>query len=348
MKSVVVIADDRTGAMETAGACADLGCGAIVVPFGVTSAFDSQCMVLDLATRHLSPSEAQARAVSAPAHALHKIDSTLRGAWAHEIVGRQQAHSIRVVVAPAFPAAGRTCEDGVVMIDGVPVADGEAATDVRGPVRSSRPADHLRKAGADAVDEVTPKGLLRWIRRSRGQIAVCDARTDVDLVTIASLCGVSEGVVLAGTARAIGYRASAAIGPAAPLPGRPSCDPPALVVCGSLHPMALAQAAAAEAAGITVLRPPSSAVDDAGAIAAALGGAAREAIESGRFATVIVVGGDTAAAALGDRAVVVGGTLGPGVAWSRAWGDDGPLLLTKPGGFGTPSSLVDLVGGARP
>ena len=114
MKSVVVIADDRTGAMETAGACADLRCRAIVVPFGVAVPSGAECTVVDLASRHLSPSDARARAVSAPAHALHKIDSTLRGSWAHEIVGRQQAHAVRVVVAAAFPAAGRACVDGVV------------------------------------------------------------------------------------------------------------------------------------------------------------------------------------------------------------------------------------------
>jgi D-threonate/D-erythronate kinase len=348
VKSVVVIADDRTGAMETAGECADLRCRAIVVPFGMAQLSGAECIVVDLATRHLSRSEAQARAVSAPADALHKIDSTLRGAWAHEVVGRQQAHAVRVVVAPAFPAAGRTCEGGVVMIDGVPVADGAAATDARSLVRSSRPADHLREAGAHAVDEVTPRGLTSWLRSSRASIAVCDARTDVDLGLIAHLCAVSEGVVLAGTARAIGYAAHEAIRSTASLPRRPSCDPPALVVCGSLHPMALAQAATAEAAGITVLRPPSTLRDDPEAIASALGDTARDAIESGRFATVVVVGGDTAAAVLGDRVVVVGGTVAPGVAWSRAWGGDGPLLLTKPGGFGTPSTIVDLVSGAQP
>ena len=97
-----------------------------------------------------------------------------------------------------------------------------------------------------------------------------------------------------------------------------------------------------------MLRPSSTERDDPEAIASALGDAAREAIQSGRFATVVVVGGDTAAAVLGDRVVLVGGTVAPGVAWSRAWGDDGPLLLTKPGGFGTPSTIVDLVSGAQP
>ena len=41
--------------------------------------------------------------------------------------------------------------------------------------------------------------------------------------------------------------------------------------------------------------------------------------------------------------VSVGGTIAPGVAWSRPWGESGPLVLTKPGGFGTRSTLVDLL-----
>ena len=85
--------------------------------------------------------------------------------------------------------------------------------------------------------------------------------------------------------------------------------------------------------------------DDAFAIAAALGDAAREALAGSAYRTVMVVGGDTASAVLGDAVVRVGGTLAPGVAWCRPWGDDGPLLLSKPGGFGTPSTLVDVLAG---
>jgi len=43
--------------METAGACADLRCGAVVVPFGVSLPPGSACTVVDLATRHLAPLE---------------------------------------------------------------------------------------------------------------------------------------------------------------------------------------------------------------------------------------------------------------------------------------------------
>ena len=170
-----------------------------MVPFGVAVPSGAECTVVDLASRHLPPSEARARAVSAPAHALHKIDSTLRGSWAHEIVGRQQAHAVRVVVAPAFPAAGRVCVDGVVYVDGVPVAEGAAATDARGPVRSSRPADYLCDAGASAVDAVTPSALAEWLETRGVRFAVCDAATDADLDVIA------RGVVRALRRRARGH-----------------------------------------------------------------------------------------------------------------------------------------------
>ena len=154
--------------METAGACADLRCRAIVVPFGVANAVRRR--VHGRRPRIAPPfAERSARLVRSrrPRTRSHKIDSTLRGGWAHEIVGRQQAHAVRVVVAAAFPAAGRVCVDGVVYVDGVPVAEGAAATDARSLVHSSRPADYLRDAGASAVDAVTPSTLAAVARDGR-------------------------------------------------------------------------------------------------------------------------------------------------------------------------------------
>ena len=41
----------------------------------------------------------------------------------------------------------------------------------------------------------------------------------------------------------------------------------------------------------------------------------------------MLIGGDTTAEVLGDAVVSVGGTVAPGVAWSRPWGESGPLVL---------------------
>ena len=346
MSRYVVVADDRTGALETAGACADLGCEAVVVPFGPGAERTvARCVVIDLGSRHLPGTEAAKRAAAAPDDAAHKIDSTLRGNWAHELVGRRRASGRRVLVVPAFPAAGRTCVDGVVLVDGRPVSEGDAANDVRGGVRSSRPAEHLLQAGATSVDVVSRETVATWLSDRASEIAVCDATTDSDLQAVVSLWNGHRDVVLAGTAATVAAGAAASLEPMGMRPKPPDCAGPVLIVCGSLHPMARAQAATAKAAGATVLV--SDATEgDAALVAAALGVEARELLAAHAFGTVVVVGGDTAAAVLGETEVRVGGTIVPGVAWSRPWGDRGPLVLTKPGGFGTASTLVDVLGSA--
>jgi uncharacterized protein YgbK (DUF1537 family) len=66
--------------------------------------------------------------------------------------------------------------------------------------------------------------------------------------------------------------------------------------------------------------------------------------------SVILVGGDTAAAFIGDSVVRVFGSISAGVSLGEA-DICGRLLrvAAKPGGFGVPNTLVDLVAeGARP
>ena len=50
----------------------------------------------------------------------------------------------------------------------------------------------------------------------------------------------------------------------------------------------------------------------------------------------MIVGGDTAAAVLGDGVHVAGGTVAPGIPWARRADGTGPLVVTKAGGFGDP------------
>lgn len=356
----MVVADDRTGALETAGACADVGFEALVVPYEHDSAPGAECVVIDLESRHLSTGAAAARARAVDPGAVHKIDSSLRGNWAHELVARHEALGVPVMVVPAFPAAGRTCRGGIVRVDGRPVADGAAREDVRAPVRSSRPADHLRAAGASAVVEVTPETVADWLATLDVPFAVCDAGVDADLSRVATAWIARRAVVLAGTAATIAAAASA-LDPGRDGPARPTLSAPALIVCGSLHPVAEAQVNALVAAGallvsrsagarpaVAALRAGNHAVLTAGSferdatatVASSLAVLAREVIATGAARTVVVVGGDTTAAVLGTSPMRVGGTLAPGVAWGAM--PDGVHLVTKPGGFGGASTLVDL------
>jgi uncharacterized protein YgbK (DUF1537 family) len=112
-------------------------------------------VVVDLGSRHLSPGEARERAaaLSSGPRIGHKIDSTLRGNWADELVARAEQRPVLLV--PALPEFGRVCSGGEVLEHGRPVHEGAAGTDVRRRVTSSRPAVHLRAVGAASVHELT-------------------------------------------------------------------------------------------------------------------------------------------------------------------------------------------------
>jgi uncharacterized protein YgbK (DUF1537 family) len=347
----LVLADDRTGALEVAGEVTPwLGPVTVTVRAAPT---DAGVAVVDLGSRHTAPSSAAARASglgTTPARRrLHKMDSTLRGNWAHELVAVHRASGDRVLVVPAFPRLGRTCQDGVVHVDGSPVG----ASDARHAIDSPRVAAHLTGAGAtDVVELAGTAALQTWVARG-GAFAVCDASNDDDLRSIGEVWQTAAHVRFAGTAGSIAAAVAATVGTPAQRADI-ALEGHVLVVCGSLHPVARAQldTLRADERGhdVTVLSSPqpdrgSVAAHDAERVAAELGAAARELLASGRFDVLIVLGGDTAAAVLGDDPVVVGGTLTAGVPWSRRGDGSGPLLVTKAGGFGGPSTLVELLSG---
>lgn len=369
---LLVAADDRTGALETAGMCAAAGAGAVLVTTELVDAGRTATMVVDLGTRHLSAAAAGERAAAmeglASERAAHKIDSTLRGNWAAELVARHRVSGRRVLVVPAFPLVGRTCVDGVVLEHGVPVANGSTAGDVRSAVRSSRPADHLRAAGAVEVDVLaTLHDAQHWLDGSGAGFAVCDATSWDDLVAVGRATAGAGHVLLAGTAATI---AASVLATAEPSPCAVTLSAPVLVVCGSVHPMARAQVDALMAAGVewasvdgdgqrvvAALRRGQpgmlSTTMPAGAVAhhEAEGTADRLAarglamVKDAGVQTLIIIGGDTAAAVLGSHPVRVGGTVAAGMPWCRRVDDDGdgPLVVTRAGGFGTPTSLVELL-----
>ncbi len=217
----MVVADDRTGALEVAGEMAcSLGPVAVVVDSAPTAG--TGAVVVDIGSRHATPPTAARRAAAVAAspahHHAHKIDSLLRGNWAHELVAIQRTSGERVLLVPALPRLGRVCRDGVVHVDGVPV-DGR---DARRAALSPRPADHLVAAGATEVRELAgPDALDAWLTAGAA-IGVCDATSDVELAAIAAAWRRSTGIRLAGTAGSIAAAVAAvAAGSPAPAPVPP-------------------------------------------------------------------------------------------------------------------------------
>jgi uncharacterized protein YgbK (DUF1537 family) len=81
--------------------------------------------------------------------------------------------------------------------------------------------------------------------------------------------------------------------------------------------------------------------DEAHRTALALAATGQRLLVEAPAATVVVLGGDTAAAVLGAEPIAVGGTVAPGTPWARR--PDGGLVVTRAGGFGTPAALLDLL-----
>lgn len=385
---LAVLADDRSGAIETAGALAPwIGGPVTVTPWSILpTALDpgpAAATVVDLGSRHLDPAEAgqRARAAGRPGAAAsagpvlqaHKIDSTLRGNWAHEVVARLDGG--RLLVVPALPARGRTCVDGEVRVDGVPVHRSASGVDVAGPTGGARPAVHLLDAFARipcpdrvaAVSEFGPSGVGAWLRDPHGATAaVVDASTDRDLdaiaATVASVvasAGVGSWPLVAGSSATIAAFARVIArdpGGSSTLVG-PSGAGGVIVVRGSRHPAACSQVDRLRSTdvGIPVVviepDPSSDAVVDpvhddpvrlAARVARDVAASAHRALAARPDAVMVVLGGDTAAAVLGDHAVEVVGTLGDGASWGR-WRDR--VVVVRPGGFGDADALVRLVRG---
>ena len=182
----LTVADDRTGALEVAGEMAPwLGPVTVTVR---TPPPDVVAAVVDIGSRHAPVSVAAERAVVAAAtparRRAHKIDSLLRGNWAHELVAVQRASGGRVLLVAGAAPVG----------PGLPGRRG---------LRRWRPGRRSRRSAGRLVRRARPStswmpGRRTWssspTRRrcgagstEGGSFAVCDASSDEDLDAIAAV-----------------------------------------------------------------------------------------------------------------------------------------------------------------
>ena len=341
---LMVTADDGTGATEAAAACADAGLTVHVVPFGVVAdahLSTDTCVVVDLRSRHVIPEEARRRiaATTTLAHRVHKIDSTLRGNWAVELAALVELGR-RVVLIPSHPLAGRVCTGGVVYVNGVAVTDSDLGNDPRLPVRSSRPGESL-----PGTELAGPDALEAWLSRSDAGVAIVDALTLADIDQLVAMALGATDVVVSGPASVVGAVASiCSPGDAGAALPHPLLPKPIVVVCASLHPVSRAQIAKVAAAGIDVVTSSTVRDSDPEAIAGEVAERARRLVAALDARSVILIGGDTAEAFIEDNVVRVFGSIDVGVSLGDAEVRGRRLrVASKPGGFGTPNTLVDLV-----
>lgn len=277
---LAVVADDLTGAGDTGGAFARHGLATVVsLGYGRTPPCD--VLVVTTESRDLDAETAAHRAGRAaedllaqaaedmdlPAWLYKKVDSTLRGHPAAELHAFMDWLGIHeALVAPAFPAQGRTTVGGRQLVDGLPIeqtafrAEG-ATSDLLTLFEGERwgkpmplPLRTVRQ-GQEAV--------VQALKDAWPGVVVADAETDDDLATLATavagepsplLCG-SAGLASALTGP-LGLRRRAAE-PDVPEPHRGGV----LAIAGSRHPRTAAQVTFAERRGVAVFRPDRAALE---------------------------------------------------------------------------------------
>ena len=343
-RTLFITSDDRTGALEIAGTVANED---FSVPSGPL-ADDERCCVVDIASRHLDPRAAQRRAAVAHArnarYRCHKIDSGLRGNWPFEVKGLLQlGHPVAVV--PSFPDAGRRCLDGIVYVDDVPVLESPFGKDPLTAPLSNRPMEILESTGC-----------------ADGDVVVWDANDNAELAAAARRCH-EEGRAMVGPSGAVAAYAATVF--PAHKPRQVVVVPPVLVLCGSLNAMSREQIArlgrpvlslsddlslprvetgfTRDAITVVATPVPSGAISarEAERVAAAMARFAHGAMSAGYGnGTLVVLGGDTAAAIVGDETLDVLGTVDTAIPIARFRGG---YLVTKGGGIGRPDTLTKLL-----
>jgi D-threonate/D-erythronate kinase len=384
-----VIADDLTGAADTGVQFARAGYRTAVVFRGEpvppedldAAVFDTDSRTLrpGLAARYVSEAGRSARAARL---VYKKFDSTLRGSVAEELSAALESTRRRsAVVAPAFPAAGRTTAGGTQLVHGVPVHETELKNDPRTPVREGHLPTLLGGWSSSvgtlsAGDLEDPENVRRALEANEWTVA--DAEREADLEALVRAVPGPERVLWAGSAGLA--LALGAVHPG-PRPAEARVALPkarsVLVVVGSLNGVSRGQlgrlveehgevaipvgpgsagtvrevvAAAREAlsGGVCAVVHSSGRASSGarGQVMRSLAGAAAALAEEGLFDGLVLTGGSTAVAVsrrLGASGIRLAGEVEAGVPAGTLIGPKPYTVVTKAGGFGGPKTLVEAV-----
>lgn len=326
----LLVADDLTGACDAAVHFASSGRRVIVPLAEEAAAPEADVVAYSTASRDLGTSEAVCRlrrlagltCELAPRVLYKKIDSTLRGNTAVEIMAALEAFGCdAAVVNPAFPAVGRIVRDGWLEL---PCDPSFRRIEIAAWLRD-RTAASCVPARADEIAGALENGA---------RFVVTDAECDSDLDAIAEaavamdrrILWVGSGGLAAALARRLpGHRT-------AQTASEPKQCGRVLFCIGSDHPVTVGQQRRlADYVGAHV-------------IPIRLGEPMPE-LPDWRPAALFACGGDTAAlvmAALGTRAIELRREFSPGIPEGMLRGGvfDGVPVLTKSGGFGEPEDLI--------
>ncbi len=359
-----LIADDLTGACDAGVQFAQRGLRTLVWLSAENPPPSADLLALVTEGRSQAPGAARAAAAAACRRLLslgrsilfEKIDSTFRGNPGFEVGGIMEAGGFALaLLTPAFPALGRTVEQGWLR--------------VAGSSESVHVPSCLRDQGLAHVIEIRPEESSRALAECRSTtpaVAVADASTDDDLDRLARSWAALQprplAVGSAGLARAIARVVTANSARTAPAQsGTPDATPgPVVFVIGSTHQATRAQVEHLQAMEVTAIEPQAMRaartlvsqgrhalilLDPARASAAELL-FLPEVIQESPIGGLVLCGGDTALAvcrALKAQAIELEGEVCIGIPYGRLVGGPaaGLRVVTKAGGFGAREALAE-------
>lgn len=362
MGRVAILADDLTGALDTAAPFAARD-DAVTVAWRKRAYAEAGAFAFDTETRETS-AEVAAAAVIACLPRLRdatigfkKVDSLMRGNSIAELAACARSGDFgSVVIAPAFPEHRRITRAGRQVVPG----------------GDDRPVE-IDVAGSLAERDIPVRIYGRGEAPTVPGVAICDAETPDDLARLAEAGARLSPPVLwcgsAGLARALGRPLTV---PSTELAGR------RLFVVGTRHPVSLAQAGRLrermnrDAVVVEHAAETAEKIRNAGEILGAGGSCAlifalppldppaAEAIFAASMAqlaaieppeVLVVTGGDTLyrlCHAIGAESLAAIGEWSPGVPVSRITGGawHGTTLVSKSGAYGDSGLLVRILGNA--
>ena len=260
---LAVIADDLTGSCDTAAQFCRYGMR--VAMTGVSAPDlgpDLDLLVVNTASRGLPVERARQVAAGSARSLLRlgcrpvykKIDSTLKGPWCRELAAVMAVvRPDLAIVAPAFPAWGRTSRGGWLLLDGHPPPPRPARGAGPSGIDSGNLLGRLRAEFGSQV-ELLRRDLLRrapavvekhirTARRKGHRVLLFDIESDSDLERLA-LAGrrLDEAVLWVGSAGLARFiPLSWGRAPTRAVPSGPQAQEPMLLICGSLNPVNKAQ-----------------------------------------------------------------------------------------------------------
>lgn len=363
---IAIVTDDLTSATDGAVAFTEAGWSVKVVRgLPVGRFLNADVVSIDVASRRHTTQEAVRRVTAAGAAIAHastvvkQFDSTLRGHLAAETLALLRATGRRkAIVAPAFPAAGRTTRNARQYVHGTPVHETPYAYDPLNPVRSSDVRALFESEGVQVGCTST----------DRTPVIVLDSETEADLDAIAAEYIDHGDLLLAGSTGLVRALARQQCG--GPIQERtlPMSDR-VLIVVGSVNAQSRDQLEVLRRASTPVftlsVEDSSSAMAeriastfhsahavaltttiqpvDPHRIANHLSQVVAQLLEQARIDALVITGGETMTVILdrlGTRSLTVCREIEPGIPLCRLNEPAGLPVICKAGGFGSTDILI--------